>query len=175
MVSIDELYNTYSDRLYFTSLRIVGNTYDAEEIMQDTFLKYYHFSQKEEIREIRKWLTSICIRKSIDMLRSKNRLLYNLEELAHECSHVVSNESSAYENMLDEEQNKTAQVEKIKESLHSLPDKYRLILSLHLFEGYDYTEIEQITGIKEGSVRSLYMRGKAKLLQLITLKQKNDE
>ena len=47
--------------------------------------------------------------------------------------------------------------------LYDLPDHYRAILSLHLFEGYDYEEISQITGIKENTIRSLYMRGRQKL------------
>ncbi|MEF9931918.1 MAG: sigma factor, partial [Bacteroidales bacterium] len=67
-INIEKLYSTYSDRLYFTSLRIVGNSYDAEEIMQDTFIKYYNYPNKTDILEIQKWLSSICIRKSIDVL-----------------------------------------------------------------------------------------------------------
>ena len=54
-------------------------------------------------------------------------------------------------------------VEEIKGALLLLPDNYRTILSLHLFEGYDYQEIEQITGTKEATLRSLYKRAKEKL------------
>ena len=55
------------------------------------------------------------------------------------------------------------EAEEIKKALLLLPDNYRTILSLHLFEGYDYQEIEQITGTKEATLRSLYKRAKEKL------------
>ena len=58
-------------------------------------------------------------------------------------------------------------VEDIKKALLLLPDNYRTILSLHLFEGYDYQEIEQITGTKEATIRSLYKIGKDKLAALL--------
>lgn len=49
----------------------------------------------------------------------------------------------------------------------SLPDHYRLVLSLHLFEGYDYEEIAQITSAKESTIRTLYMRGRQKLAAML--------
>ena len=52
-------------------------------------------------------------------------------------------------------------------ALASLPDHYRAVLSLHLFEGFDYQEIAQITGAKESSIRSLYMRGRKLLAQAV--------
>ncbi|MEG0517431.1 MAG: RNA polymerase sigma factor [Bacteroidales bacterium] len=168
--NIEELYTQYSGRLYHTSLRIVGNTYDAEEIMQDTFIKYYNYPQKEEIREIQKWLSSICIRKSIDVLRARNHNILTIEEYKETGNNIVIKEEAGFliNHEQEQEQEQQHTIKKIKEALATLPDKYRLILSLHLFEGYDYTEIEQITGIKEGYIRSLYMRGKAKLAESLT-------
>lgn len=53
----------------------------------------------------------------------------------------------------------------VKDVMQTLADGYRVILSLVLFEGYDYEEIAQITGIKEVSVRTQYIRGKARLIE----------
>lgn len=163
--NIEKLYDQYSGSLFFTSLRITGNSCDAEEIMHDTFLKYYHYPKKNEIQELKKWLTSICIRKSIDALRLKNKNSSFLENYAGESDNFVypeAEEKRALERYRDEK----VKIAKIKEALVLLPDKYRLILSLHLFDGYDYTEIEQITGIKENYIRALYMRGKMKLTEI---------
>ena len=149
--NIKLIYGQYSQKLYFTSLRIVGNSFDAEEIMQDTILKYHNLSGKEAILEPGKWLTSVCIRKSIDKLREKHRNKNFLEE---------------YKEIQSIPQGPTPQnynIEDIKRALLLLPDSYRTILSLHLFEGYDYQEIEQITGTKEATLRSLYKRAKDKL------------
>ena len=149
--NIKQIYAQYSQRLYFTSLRIVGNSFDAEEIMQDTILKYHNLNGKDAILEPGKWLTSVCIRKSIDKLREKHRNKDFLEE---------------YKEIQSIPQGPTTQnynIEDIKRALLLLPDSYRTILSLHLFEGYDYQEIEQITGTKEVTLRSLYKRAKDKL------------
>ena len=151
--NIKQIYAQYSQRLYFTSLRIVGNSFDAEEIMQDTILKYHNLSGKESILEPGKWLTSVCIRKSIDKLREKHRNKDFLEEYK-EIQSIEQSPTSTPGN---------CSIEDIKKALLLLPDSYRTILSLHLFEGYDYQEIEQITGTKEVTLRSLYKRAKDKL------------
>jgi RNA polymerase sigma-70 factor (ECF subfamily) len=58
-------------------------------------------------------------------------------------------------------------VESIKQTLTGLPDHYRVVLTLHLLEGYDYQEISQITGTKESTIRTLYMRGRQKLAEAL--------
>ena len=148
-----------SGRLYNASLRIVGCSADAEEIMHDSLLQYWRFKRKDEIRDIRGWLTSTCIRKSIDKLREKRRWKDLLERYEDPMTEEADDSDIEYD------------VSSIRKALQNLPDHYRAILSLHLFEGYDYEEISQITGIKENTIRSLYMRGRQKLAA--ALKQKN--
>jgi RNA polymerase sigma-70 factor (ECF subfamily) len=152
--NITEIYNQYAQQLYFTALRITGNSYDAEEVMQDTIIKYHHLPQKEEIEKLGSWLKSVCIRKAIDRLREKHRTKEFLEEYKEE--QIVPPPTKLQYS-----------VEDIKKALLLLPDNYRAILSLHLFEGYDYQEIEQITGTKEATIRSIYKRGKDKLAALL--------
>ena len=154
-VDIEKVYDAHSRRLYNISLRITGSRGDAEEIMHDTMLQYWKFRQKEEIRDLPKWLTSICVRKSIDRLRDKSRwdeFLKGYEDPALEDS---PSDDSGYD------------AGQIMKALASLPDHYRAVLSLHLFEGFDYQEIAQITGAKESSIRSLYMRGRKLLAQAV--------
>ena len=153
--NITEIYNQYAQQLYFTALRITGNSYDAEEVMQDTIIKYHHLPQKEEIEKLGSWLKSVCIRKAIDRLREKHRTKEFLEEYREDQFQAAPQQQLQYS------------VEDIKKALLLLPDNYRAILSLHLFEGYDYREIEQITGTKEATLRSLYKRGKEKLAALL--------
>lgn len=156
-ININKVYDTYSKHLYFTSFRIVGDSFDAQEIMHDTILKYHTYNNKENIEDLRKWLVSVCIRKSLDKLREKHRNKNFLEEYK---------DFSANESMHEIPVN-TLGIEQIKNAVLQLPDNYRVILSLHLFEGFDYQEISQITGIKEVTARTLYMRAKSKLIDLI--------
>ena len=150
-IDIEKVYDAMSRRLYNTSLRIVGCSADAEEIMHDTLLLYWKSGMKEDIRDLPRWLSSVCIRKSIDRLRQKHRWRDFLEKYED----PVTEESRESETEYD--------IRSIQNALALLPEHYRVILSLHLFEGYDYQEISQITGTNENTIRSLYMRGRQKL------------
>lgn len=151
---IRSIYDAHSGRLYNLSLRILGEGADAEEVMHDTLLQYHEISRRDEINDVSKWLSCVCIRKSIDRLRKRHRYMDFLERYAEQ-------------DCLYEPDVRTDEVEysvaKIKEAMASLPDQYRLVLTLHLFEGYDYQEISQITQTKESTIRTLYMRGRRKL------------
>ncbi len=151
---IEQVYGKYSQGLYATSLRIVGNSHDAEEIMHDTIIKYHHYPNKEEIENLPAWLKSVCIRKSLDKLRERHRTREFLEEYREQ---TPPGPPPQMQYTIDD----------VKKALLLLPDNYRTILSLHLFEGYDYQEIEQITGTKETTLRSLYSRAKEKLAAAI--------
>lgn len=150
-IDIEKVYDAMSGRLYNISLRITGCGTDAEEVMHDTLLQWWRFRQKDEIKDLSKWLSSVCIRKSIDRLRDRHRWRNFLER---------------YEDPLMDEPDDTGDeydIGVIHKALLELPDNYRTIVSLHLFEGYDYQEISEITGTNENTIRSLYMRGKQKL------------
>jgi RNA polymerase sigma-70 factor (ECF subfamily) len=58
-------------------------------------------------------------------------------------------------------------VSRIKAAMDELPEPYRLILNLVLIEGLDYEEIAALTGKKEPTLRSLYSRGRSKLMKLL--------
>lgn len=152
---MERIYDEHAVRLYNMSLRILGDSCEAEEIMHDSLLQYYGMKDKSEILDIRKWLSSVCIRKSIDRLRKRRRFKDFLEDYEDPAM-----DDADYEDY-------TLEVENIRKALSCIPDNYRLILSLHLFEGYDYQEISQIAGIKEVTVRSLYMRGRRKLAEYL--------
>ena len=158
IIDIEKVYDSMSGRLFNASLRIVGNSSDAEEIMHDSILQYWKYGKKDEIQDIRKWLTRVCVRKSIDRLRERQKWKILLDN---------------YEDPIKEEPEDTEleyDISSILKALSQLPDHYRAIISLHLFEGYDYEEISQITGTGESTIRSLYMRGRQKLAA--ALKQK---
>ena len=158
-INIEKVYDAMSRRLYNISLRITGCGTDAEEIMHDTLLQWWRLDRKNEIKDLSKWLSSVCIRKSIDRLRERHRWHNFLER---------------YEDPMMEESDDTGEeydIVTVQKALLELPDHYRTIISLHLFEGYDYQEISQITGANENTIRSLYMRGRQKLAAAVRKKR----
>lgn len=153
-----ELYQRYAQRLYVACLRITGNTSEAEEAMQDSFLKIFtRLDQYHDGQCFEAWMHRIAVHTAIDYVR---RQTPDLVELADNLMEPESDEPDE-----DEIQYSVAQV---KEATRKLPAGYRVILSLYLFEGYDMEEIASILKIQPPSVRSQYLRAKRKLLDIIS-------
>ena len=161
-MDMERIYDEHAVRLYNVSLRILGDSCEAEEVMHDSLLQYYGMKDRSGIMDLRKWLSSVCIRKSIYLLRQKKKF----KDFLDDYEDPVLDDTSCEDIDLD--------VGNIRKALSLLPDNYRLILSLYLFEGYDYEEIMQITGIKAVTVRTLYMRGRRKLVEILKQRQWTD-
>ena len=149
-----EFYRSHSKAVYNTALRIVRDPEEAEEIMQDTFMKYFT-KGVPGLSETRKaaWLRTTCIRMGIDFLRRRKKGLELLVER-------IPDEAEE-----DEELPESIDVMQIRTAMERLPYPYSLILDLILIEGMDYAGIARLTGQKEATLRSWYSRGRAKLIK----------
>lgn len=152
------LYKQFAQRLYIACLRIVGNTSDAEEAMQDSFLKIFtHIDQYKENLCFEAWIHRIAVHTAIDYVR---RQTPEWDELSDNYADPGADEPG--------EDDIQYSVKQVKEATAKLPTGYRVILSLYLFEGYDMEEIASILNIQPPSVRSQYLRAKRKLLEIIS-------
>jgi RNA polymerase sigma factor (sigma-70 family) len=155
----ETLYRQYAKAMYNTSLRIVNNTADAEDVLQEAFLDAFRSLKDFQYHStFGAWLKRIVINKSINILRKKKM---NLVELDMANAHTMMEEEP-----LDEEELQF-QVELVKKAIQKLADGYRTVLSLYLLEGYDQEEISEILGISHNTVRTQYIRAKQKLLVII--------
>ncbi|MCD8540738.1 MAG: sigma-70 family RNA polymerase sigma factor [Leadbetterella sp.] len=151
------MYRLYSKAMYNTSLRIVGNQEEAEDILQEAFLD--GFTKIDYYRgesTFGAWLKAIVVNKSIARLRTR-RLQF--EEIDPFQSEIEEDENDNFE-----EDVTTIQI--LKKLMSELSSGYRLVLSLYLFEGYDHKEISEILGISEVTSRSQFIRAKQRLLEL---------
>ena len=149
-----EFYRSHSKAVYNTALRIVRDPEEAEEIMQDTFMKYFT-KGVPGLSEARKaaWLRTTCIRMGIDFLRRRKKgLELFVERIPDEAEE-------------EEELPESIDVMRIRTAMERLPHPYSLILDLILIEGMDYAGIARLTGQKEATLRSWYSRGRAKLIK----------
>jgi len=143
--------------MYNTCLRILNDRMEAEDVMQDAFLTaFLKLDQYRGEMSFGSWLKRIVINKSIDALRAKKIKFEELDE--KQVDETVLN----FENEYTQEENER-QVIKIKEAVQKLPEGFRVVLSLFLFEGYDHEEISLILGISESTSRSQLARAKKKL------------
>jgi RNA polymerase sigma factor (sigma-70 family) len=221
-----KIYQTYSRKLFNISFRIVGNSALAEEIMQDTLLKFLSTADalasgspqatgrtqprrsedgcgrsedgsglgenglgrgqvadrddgvrrsengcgrsedglgRGQGRRESAWLTKTCVRASIDALRKMRREREFLDEYAGEGIEDCGEENGGV-GFVDVDGGSLT-VKRVKTAMDTLPEQYRLILTLVLIEGLDYEEISDMTGEREGALRTRFSRARKMLAE----------
>ena len=152
------IYKLYYKAMYNTSLRIVNDTQEAEDVMQESFLEAFRrLDTYSGEGSFGSWLKRIVVNNSLDVLR-RNKEMLSLDETAIDLPEEVE-ESNEQEILL--------QVEEVKEAITKLPDEYRVVLSLFLLEGYDHEEISEILNISNNLSRTRFVRAKQKLLIIL--------
>jgi len=152
-----QIYKLYYKAMYNTSLRIVNNSMEAEDVMQESFLSAFEkIDTYSGTVSCGAWLKRIVINRSLDALGKKKAVFEDIE------SHFGIMDNSPEDAARNEEVD--VKVEEIKEAIEKLPDGYRIILSLYLLEGYDHDEIAEILKISSSTSRSQLSRAKQKLI-----------
>lgn len=148
-----QLYDMYCQAMFTIAQRYVKDSFVAEDMMQDAFIKVFKNIQgfKGEVT-IGAWIKRIVINQCIDYLKKKRIELVSIEEkelkIADDGDWTVKEEVS---------------VNIVTSAINSLPEKYKVVLNLYLIEGYDHQEIAKVLNITEVNSRSQLMRGKNKL------------
>ncbi len=151
------IYKQYYKAMFNTALRIVNNKFEAEDIMQNSFLAA--FTKLESFSgtvSFGAWLKKIVINNSLSALK-KNRKI-----------EIVSLEKVSTSKMIEDTDNDVSlDVSVILGKISQLKDSYRIALTLHLIEGYDYKEIAQILDTSYENSRTCVSRAKNKLRKLL--------
>ncbi|GAA4975142.1 RNA polymerase sigma factor [Algibacter aquimarinus] len=153
-----EIYNRYYKAMYNTCLRIVKNNFEAEDIMQDSFL--VAFTKLDTLKDLKifgAWLKRIVINNSIYHYKKNSKY----QEVAlDDMLYKVEDNSNSINNDYEFTNLKAKQVLK---TLKTLKDNYRIALTLNLIEGYDYEEISEIMNISNSNCRTTISRAKENL------------
>ena len=144
--------------LYSSCIRILKRREDAEDIVQDAFIKgFQKIDQVHDEINLGAWFRKIAINASLDKIRKEKTTIW-VEE---------SQEVEAASEETDFDDAPEVSVDFIKKCIHDLKEKYRIILSLYLIEDYNHREIADLLQLKESTVRNQYIRGKGQLLKMI--------
>jgi RNA polymerase sigma-70 factor (ECF subfamily) len=159
-----EIYRLYYKAMYNTALRIVGNSDDAEDVMQEAFIKAFDkihsYSAKATFGA---WLKRIVINESISWIRKNTKM-----ELVD--NFPVSTEPETELEINDND----LEIQQVMTALNNLKSNYKIILSLHFIEGYDYEELTEILNISYANVRTMIFRAKSSLKkELLKIKKVN--
>ena len=154
-----QLYSLYSKAMFNICLRMLNNREEAEDLLQDSFcdafMKLGSFRYDSSFGA---WLKRIVINKCINWIQKKKIKLIFPDEMEEPVTKIEP-EVDYEEISLD--------VMRIHRAIGQLPDGYRIIFSLYALEGYDHSEISEITGISESTSKSQYLRAKERIKKIL--------
>ena len=147
-------------RFYAAALRLTGNPADAEDLLQETYLRAYRgFSGFQSGTNLTAWLYRILRNTFIHGYRKRRREPKTVPEGWYRNTNAQGNvEASAETTVVD-----SIPDEQLQEALSSLPERYRGVVLLFDVEGFTYKEIAGIVGIPLGTVMSRLHRGRKAL------------
>jgi RNA polymerase sigma-70 factor (ECF subfamily) len=170
--TFEELTSPYMAALYAAALRMTRNPSDAEDLVQETYLRAYRgFSGFREGTNLKAWLYRILTNTFINQYRAKKRRpdqvdLDDVEDFyifrrlggleAADAERTA--ETEALESMPDAE---------VKQALESIPEQFRMAVILADIEGFSYKEIADILDVPIGTVMSRIHRGRRQLQKLL--------
>jgi RNA polymerase sigma-70 factor (ECF subfamily) len=151
--------------MYSAAFRLTRNAADAEDLIQETFLRAYRgFHQFQEGTNLKAWLYRILMNTFINSYRKKQREPRTISDEEVEDWYLYSKmadeglepsaETSVIESLPDED---------VQEALQSLPEQFRAAVLLADVEGFSYKEIAEITDVPIGTVMSRLHRGRRAL------------
>lgn len=155
-----ELYYTYSPRMLSVCYRYAKNREDAEDMLQEGFIKVFtQIKQFQSRGALEGWIRKIIVHTCINNLK-KNKKFSESVDLIHASGVYIREESIP----------SIVQAKQVVECIRILPIGYRTVLNLYAVEGYSHREIATMLDIEESTSRSQYTRAKA-MLEDILLKK----
>lgn len=163
-----QLVEVYQQRLYLFALRLVGRPDDAEDIVQETFLRAYYAlrgtpTSKVRILNLRKWLITITLNIFRNGTRKREYPVISLDLSENSSALEVADQSLGP----DEEANWHEWRYELVAHVASLPKCYRIPVALYLFEELSYAEIAELLDQQIGTIKVYIFRAKKLLRQLL--------
>ena len=156
-----ELYNRYSSKMLAVCYRFAHNREDAEDMLQEGFIKVFTQIHSFEGRgSFEGWIRRIMVHTCINILK-RNKKFNESVDLIHATTAIVREEAVPA----------IIQAKQIVECIRLLPIGYRTVLNLYAVEGYNHREIASMLGIEESTSRSQYTRARAMLEDILIRKR----
>jgi RNA polymerase sigma factor (sigma-70 family) len=155
-----ELYSRYSPKMLSVCYRFAQNREDAEDMLQEGFIKVFSQIHTFENRgAFEGWIRRIVVHTCINILK-KNKRFNESVDIIHATAVQVREESVP----------SIIQAKQVVECIRMLPVGYRTVLNLYAIEGYSHREIATALDIEESTSRSQYTRAKAMLEDILVRK-----
>jgi RNA polymerase sigma-70 factor (ECF subfamily) len=154
--SFQQIYDAIAGKMYSLCLRYAGNTEDANDWFQESFVKLYrHLSSFRGEGSFEGWARRIFVSACIDGIKKRNQLLPVLPDGVDK----ASDDLTGYDKLANDD---------LIGYIRQLPDGYRTAVNLYLVEGYSHKEIGELLNISEEGSRSQLFRARVLLQKMLT-------
>ncbi len=157
-LSVDDVFQKYGDRIFTAAFSVCRSRADADDVVQDTLIRYYSLNKDFESEpHLKAWLLRVAINRAKDVAASFWR-----------------RSTVEWESYMDQLVFEAPADSRLFEAVMGLPEKYRTVIHLFYYEGYAVEEIAGILRCPKGTVKSQLNRGR-KLLKNMLQEEWNDD
>lgn len=151
-------YDRYKSELIAICLRYAKTKAEAEDIYQDSFIKVFkHIDEVKNPETIDSWIKSVVIRTAINYYHRTTKM--ELQHISAD-AYAINMEADRYDLIFEK-----MSLDELREIIGQLPDGYRIIVNLHLIDGYSHVEIAKMLSISDSTSRSQFLRGRNLLMK----------
>lgn len=154
MAALGDIARRHQDKILSLSYRVLGDWHRAEDVAQETFLRVHRAAKNYKPKaKFTTWLYRIVVNLCFDEQRKQTKAIAPLENVDPVV--LVKSDSNAAE--------RKEVVKLVKTAVNELPERQRLALILHRYDGLSHGEISEVTGWTQSAVESLLVRAYANL------------
>ncbi|MCX6258756.1 MAG: sigma-70 family RNA polymerase sigma factor [Bacteroidia bacterium] len=164
----DELYRVYSGRLFVVCLRYAGNRPDAEDVLQEGFIrifKKFDTFSREKNTALYPWIRRIMVNTVLNYLRDNKKYRFSCEINENNDLLTAEAEEDSIEDLFDD-----IAPEEILTVISELPEGYRTVFNLFAFEEYKHNEIARILDISVNTSKTQLMKARKAIISKIKMK-----
>lgn len=155
----EEIYKTYSRKMYALCLRYARTKEEAEDILHDGFLKVFAcLNEYKNLGSFEGWIRKIMVHTAINAYRKYSSRWFPIEnqEQVFESGEISIEDNIAHDELI--------------KHINAMPDGYRLVFNLYVIEGYKHNEIAEALGITESTSKTQLMKARNYLKNKIGVK-----
>ncbi|MEG0467011.1 MAG: RNA polymerase sigma factor [Mucinivorans sp.] len=149
MVNFDQLVEDYSQKMYFVARRIVASHDDANDVVQNSFIKVWQSLDTFRGQSgLYTWIYRVVVNESLSFLRSKKSRFFGVQSFSpDELDRLIDNDS--YFEPIEAER-------QLAKAILSLAPRQRAVFNMRYYDELPYAQIAEIMGVSEGSLKASY-------------------
>jgi len=156
------LYKQFSRRMYGVCLRFARNTLEADDILQEGFIKVFTFLKDfRQEGSLEGWIRRTIVNTAINYYNSKQ----------NEWKETSIDKAESYQSVTEDTLDKISTADLLN-IIHELPEGYRMVFNLYIIEGYNHQEIAEMLHISENTSKSQLSRARMVLQERLTHRKK---